>query len=74
MGEYPNLAAKDIENTDSENYGGPIVTADELAFIRATLYDNKFHAFDSWNGKLLWEAQLQYAGRATPAAYLVGGK
>jgi quinoprotein glucose dehydrogenase len=74
FGEYPDLAAKGIRNTGSENYGGPIVTAGGLVFIGATLYDYKFHAFDSRNGRLLWENQLQYAARATPATYMVDGK
>jgi glucose dehydrogenase len=74
LGEYPNLAAKGIKNTGSENYGGPIVTASGLVFIGATLYDYKFHAFDSRSGKLLWETQLPYAGRATPATYMVDRK
>ena len=74
LGEYPALAAKGIKNTGSENYGGPIVTAGGLVFIGATLYDYKFHAFDSRTGKLLWEMKLPYAGRATPATYMVDGK
>lgn len=74
LGEYPALAAKGMKNTGSENYGGPIVTAGGLVFIGATLYDYKFHAFDSRTGKLLWEAQLPYAGRATPATYMIDGK
>ena len=63
-----------MKNTGSENYVGPIVTAGGLVFIGATLYDYKFHAFDSRTGKLLWETQLQYAGRATPATYMIDGK
>lgn len=74
LGEYPALAAKGMKNTGSENYGGPIVTAGGLVFIGATLYDYKFHAFDSRTGKLLWEAHLPYAGRATPATYMIDGK
>ena len=74
FGEYPALAANGMKNTGSENYGGPILTASGLLFIGATLYDHKFHAFDSRTGKLLWETQLPYAGRATPAAYMVDGK
>ena len=74
LGEYPALAAKGMKNTGSENYGGPIVTAGGLVFIGATLYDSKFHAFDSHTGRLLWEAQLPYAGRATPATYKIDGK
>ena len=74
LGEYPALAAKGLKNTGSENYGGPIVTAGGLVFIGATLYDYKFHAFDSRNGNLLWETKLPAAGRATPATYMVDGK
>lgn len=74
LGEYPELAAKGMKNTGSENYGGPIVTAGGIVFIGATLYDYKFHAFDARSGKLLWETKLPYAGRATPATYMVNGK
>ncbi|MBW8869275.1 MAG: c-type cytochrome, partial [Acidobacteriales bacterium] len=74
LGEYPELAAKGMKNTGSENYGGPIVTAGGVVFIGASLYDSKFHAFDSRSGKLLWETKLPYAGRATPATYMVDGK
>ena len=42
----PSWSAKGLKNTGSENYGGPIVTAGGLVFIAATLYDNKFRAFD----------------------------
>jgi quinoprotein glucose dehydrogenase len=74
LGEYPDLAAKGMKNTGSENYGGPIVTAAGIVFICASLYDYKFHAFDARTGKLLWETKLPYAGRATPATYMVDGK
>jgi quinoprotein glucose dehydrogenase len=74
FGEYPELAAKGIRNTGSENYGGPVVTAGGLVFIAATLHDNKFHAFDKSNGNLLWEATLPAAGTATPATYMVNGR
>jgi len=74
LGEYPDLAAKGMKNTGSENYGGPIVTAGGIVLIGASLYDYKFHAFDARSGKLLWETKLPYAGRATPATYMVDGK
>jgi quinoprotein glucose dehydrogenase len=74
LGEYPALAAQGLKNTGSENYGGPIVTAGGVVFIGASLYDYKFHAFDAHTGKLLWETKLPYAGRATPATYMVDGK
>ncbi len=74
LGEYPELAAKGIKNTGSENYGGPIVTAGNVLFIGATAHDKKFRAFDSRNGKLLWETALPFAGTATPATYMVEGR
>jgi quinoprotein glucose dehydrogenase len=74
LGEYPELAAKGIANTGSENYGGPIVTAGGLLFIGATNYDRKFRAFDKSTGKLLWETTLPFAGNATPATYEINGR
>ena len=74
LGEYPELAAKGLRNTGTENYGGPIVTAGGLLFIAATNFDRKFRAFDKSNGKLLWEATLPFGGNATPITYEVNGK
>jgi quinoprotein glucose dehydrogenase len=74
LGEYPELAAKGMRNTGSENYGGAVVTAGGLLFIGATNYDKKFRAFDKITGKLLWETELPAAGNATPATYEVGGR
>ncbi len=74
FGEYPELAAKGLKNTGTENYGGPIVTAGGIVFIGATIFDRKMHAFDSHTGRLLWETTLPFAGHATPATYMVDGK
>ena len=74
FGEFPELVAKGMSNTGSENYGGPLVTAGGLLFISATVRDNKFHAFDKATGKLLWEAVLPAAGNATPATYELDGR
>lgn len=74
LGEYPELVAKGMRNTGSENYGGPVVTAGGLLFIGATNYDRKLRAFDKDTGKLLWEYTMDFAGRATPATYMVDGK
>jgi len=74
FGEYPELAAKGIRNTGSENYGGPVVTAGGLVFIGATNRDSKFHVFDKATGKLLWETTLPAAGNATPAVYEADGR
>ena len=74
FGEYPELAAKGMKNTGSENYGGPVVTAGGIVFIAATNFDRKFRAFDKTTGKLLWETTLPFAGNATPATYEVNGR
>lgn len=74
FGEYPELAAKGIKNTGSENYGGPIVTAGGLLFIGATNFDKQMHAYDKSTGKLLWQATLPFSGNATPATYEVDGR
>jgi quinoprotein glucose dehydrogenase len=74
FGEYPELVAKGVRNTGSDNYGGPVVTASGLVFIGATNFDKKFHAYDKLTGKLLWETTLPFAGNATPAIYKLGGK
>ncbi len=74
LGEYPELAAKGLINTGTENYGGPIVTGGGLVFIGATNFDKKFRAFDKTTGELLWEFTLPFAGNATPATYEVSGR
>jgi quinoprotein glucose dehydrogenase len=74
LGEYPELAARRMKNTGTENYGGPVVTAGGLLFIGATNFDKKFRVYDKSTGELLWEATLPFAGNATPATYEVNGR
>ena len=74
LGNYPELAAKGLADTGTENYGGPVVTAGGVLFIGATNFDHTLRAFDSSTGKLLWAGDLPFAGNATPATYMVGGK
>jgi quinoprotein glucose dehydrogenase len=74
FGEYPELAAKGMKNTGTDNYGGAIVTANGLLFIGATSWDRKLHAYDKRTGKLLWEAELPASGNATPSLYMVNGR
>ncbi|HWC76432.1 MAG TPA: PQQ-binding-like beta-propeller repeat protein [Blastocatellia bacterium] len=74
FGEYPDLVAKGIGGTGSENYGGGVVTAGGLLFIGATNFDKKFRAYDKATGSLLWETTLPAAGNATPATYEVKGR
>ena len=74
LGNYPELAAKGMSDTGTENYGGPVVTAGGIVFIGATVYDQTFRAFDSTTGRLLWSGELPYAGNATPATYMIDGR
>ena len=74
LGNYPELAAKGMADTGSENYGGPVVTAGGVVFIAATVYDHTMRAFDAKTGKLLWSSDLPYSGVATPSTYMVDGK
>lgn len=73
LGEYPELAARGVPRTGTENFGGTIVTAGGLVFIAATT-DERIHAFDKSTGQMLWEAQLHAGGYATPCTYMVHGK
>jgi len=71
LGEMPGSG---LQGTGTENYGGPVVTAGGVLFIGATVYDNKFRAFDARSGQVLWETTLPAAANATPAVYEVDGK
>jgi len=74
LGEYPELAARGMKNTGSDTYGGPIVTAGGILIISSTVYDKKIRAFACKTGELLWQADLPYAGNATPATFMIDGK
>jgi quinoprotein glucose dehydrogenase len=50
------------------------VTAGGVLFIGATIYDHEFRAFDTRDGKLLWQTELPYSGVATPATYMIDGR
>lgn len=73
LGEYPELTARGIPPTGTENYGGPVVTAGGLVFIGATA-DGKIRAFDKETGAVLWQHDLPRDGNATPSTYMAGGK
>ena len=73
LGEYPELTARGVPPTGTENYGGPVVTAGGLIFIGATA-DETFRAFDKETGRIVWQAKLPFGGNATPATYMVDGK
>ena len=73
LGEYPELTARGIPPTGTENYGGPVVTAGGLLFIGASA-DETFRAFDKDTGQILWKAKLPFSGNATPSVYMIDGK
>ena len=57
----------------SPNLGGPILTAGGLV-ITAAAFDPTIRAFDSSNGKLLWQATLPASAQATPMTYEADGR
>jgi len=73
LGEFPELTARGVPPTGTENYGGPVVTASGLVFIAASR-DEKIRAFDQKSGKILWESKLPAAGYATPSTYMANGR
>ncbi len=73
LGEYPELTARGIPPTGTENYGGPLVTAGGVIFIGATA-DETFRVFDKETGEILWQTELPFGGNATPSTYTVDGR
>lgn len=73
LGEHPQLTARGVPQTGTENFGGTIVTAGGLVFIGATR-DEHFHAFDKSTGELLWRTKLPAGGYATPCTYRARGR
>ena len=50
-----------------------MVTRSGLLFIAATR-DERFRAFDTRSGRVLWEYKLPYGGYATPSTYDIDGR
>ena len=69
LGELPELTAKGIPPTGTDNVGGSTVTAGGVLFIGAS-QDKTFRAFDARTGKVLWKTTLTTNGGATPLTYL----
>tara|TARA_B100000579_G_scaffold436577_1_gene462948 strand:+ start:78 stop:2096 length:2019 start_codon:yes stop_codon:yes gene_type:complete len=68
FGEYEELSKKGIPITGQTNMGGVTGTAGNLLFATGTL-DRKIRAFDSNNGKELWNYQLPFSGSSPPTIY-----
>ena len=73
LGEYPELTARGVSKTGTENFGGAAVTAGGLVFCAGTR-DQKLRAFDSATGAELWEYELPFGGNAPPAVYEAQGR
>jgi glucose dehydrogenase len=69
FGRVESLEKIGVMNTGSYNIGGSVATASGLLFIGAT-DDQRFHAYDSQTGKLLWETKLPANAYANPITYL----
>jgi len=69
FGRVDSLEALGIRNTGSYNIGGSVATASGLLFIGASS-DQRFHAYESKTGKLLWETKLPANAYANPITYL----
>jgi quinoprotein glucose dehydrogenase len=68
FGRVDALEAQGVRNTGNFNKGGSVATAGGLLFIGAS-YDQRFHAFESKTGKLLWETKLTADALANPITY-----
>ncbi len=73
LGDVPELAAEGHGDTGADfSQTGPVLTASGLIFTGTR--DRKVRAFDSRNGKLLWEATLDAGLEGIPAIYQINGK
>lgn len=68
FGRVESLEKIGVMNTGSYNIGGSVVTAGGVLFIGAT-DDQRFHAYESKTGKLLWQTKLPANGYANPITY-----
>jgi quinoprotein glucose dehydrogenase len=74
FGQFTELAAKGLTQTGAESHGGSVLTSTGVLFTGGSEHDLKFRAYDSANGKILWEGPLPGHSDATPATYAVNGK
>jgi quinoprotein glucose dehydrogenase len=72
-GELEALKKRGQAKTGTYSTGGSIATAGGLVFLAST-YDEKFRAFDSRSGEVLWEYALPAAGYTNPCTYEVNGR
>jgi quinoprotein glucose dehydrogenase len=76
LGTVPALAAKGIKNTGNNqrlHRNGLAVTAGGLIFV-GTYADRTLRAYDTENGKILWEQAIEANPEGLPAVYQAGGR
>ena len=69
FGRVESLEKIGVMNTGSYNIGGSVATVSGLLFIGAS-DDQRFHAYESKTGKLLWETKLPANAFSNPITYL----
>ena len=73
-GNAPGLAGQGVMNTGTVRpRNGPVVTAGGLVFA-ANSQDRMLRAYDSNDGRVLWERELEANPEGIPAVYEVGGR
>jgi quinoprotein glucose dehydrogenase len=75
LGTDPDVAKLGLDptGTGAFNRGGPIVTAGGVVFMGGT-EDGYFRAFDTRDGRLLFEDKLPFFAASMPMTYLADGK
>jgi len=68
LGYIESLKARGLGRTGALNLGGSIATASGLVFVGAT-NDERFRAFDSATGALLWETELEASAHSIPTTF-----
>ena len=74
FGEFPELAAKGLKNTGSDNYGGPVVTAERLALHRRHELRQEVPRLRQAHGQGALGDDAAAAGNATPSVYEINGR
>lgn len=69
LGFVEELRARGLDKTGALNIGGSIATASGLVFIGASM-DQRFRAFDSSTGAILWETTLEAAAHSIPMTFM----
>ena len=73
FGEYEELTKKGLPITGTSNRSGVTATKGNLIFASGT-QDNKIRAFNSINGKEMWQYKLDAPGSSPQTIYSINNK